>query len=147
VKSLDLSTALPANIKMQNFFWVPLAIYYGKRPVFLVSSALLVASTAWAARATSFESLLAASALTGIAGGSTEAIGGAIVNVSHIFCGLSAFGSQLILQDIFFLHQRGTKMSIYILSLALANSLAPLICGYIIQGMSFVLTLTRVTPL
>ncbi|OQV09744.1 hypothetical protein CLAIMM_13833 [Cladophialophora immunda] len=90
----ELSSYLVLIIGCSNFVWVPLAVYYGKRPIFLVSSALLVASTAWAARATSFESLLAASALTGVAAGSTEAIGAAIVN------------------DIYFLHQRATKMSI-----------------------------------
>lgn len=38
-------------------------------------------------------------------------------------------------------------MSIYILSLALANSLAPLICGYIIQGKYFTLAFAQVTSL
>lgn len=35
-------------------------------------------------------------------------------------------------------------MSVYILSLALANSLGPLICGYIIQGKFFPLILTQI---
>lgn len=61
-------------------------MYYGKRPVFLVSSAMLIASTAWAARANSFESLLASTAVLAIAGGSTEALGAAIVNVGHLCC-------------------------------------------------------------
>lgn len=55
---------------------------------------MLVASTAWAARATSFESLLAASALTGVATGSTEAIGAAIINVSHTICCPVAFSAH-----------------------------------------------------
>ncbi|KAJ9612972.1 hypothetical protein H2200_002913 [Cladophialophora chaetospira] len=81
-KVTTLSSYLILILGCSNFVWVPLAVYFGKRPIFLVSSVMMVASTAWAAVATSFESLLAATALTAIGAGSTEAIGAAIVNVS-----------------------------------------------------------------
>lgn len=69
-----------------NFFWVPIANYFGKRPVFVVASALLCACYVWGALATSFESLLWSNVVAAFAGSSTEALGAAIVNVSCSPC-------------------------------------------------------------
>lgn len=66
---------------LQNFFWVPTAIYFGKRPVFLTACFMLFACCIWAAVAKSFESLLAAAIVGAFAGGATEALGAAMVNV------------------------------------------------------------------
>jgi predicted MFS family arabinose efflux permease len=66
---------------MQNFIWVPLAVYMGKRPVFVASCIIVLFSHIWAASATSFKSLLAATLFTAFGGGATEALGAAIVNV------------------------------------------------------------------
>jgi hypothetical protein len=52
--------------------------------VFLVASLLLCLCNVWAAVAKSFESLLAARLVASFAGASTEALGAAIVNVSHL---------------------------------------------------------------
>src|SRR5690606_34618358 len=63
-----------------NFLWVPLANYFGKRPIFVFCCGLLFASFVWGALATSFESLLWSSIVGGVAGSSTEALGAAMVN-------------------------------------------------------------------
>lgn len=68
---------------LKNFIWVPLAEYFGKRPVFVIASLILFGSIIWAALSTSFTSLLASRALAGIGGSSTEALGAAIINVSY----------------------------------------------------------------
>jgi hypothetical protein len=65
-----------------NFFWVPMANFFGKRPVFVFASGLLCACYVWGAAATSFESLLWSNIIAAFAGSSTEALGAAIVNVS-----------------------------------------------------------------
>lgn len=65
-----------------NFFWVPLANYFGKRPVFVFASGLLCVCYIWGAVATSFNSLLWSNIVAAFAGSSTEALGAAIVNVS-----------------------------------------------------------------
>jgi MFS family permease len=65
-----------------NFFWVPMANYVGKRPVFVFASALLCACCIWGAMADSFNSLLWSSIIAAFAGSSTEALGAATVNVS-----------------------------------------------------------------
>jgi MFS family permease len=65
-----------------NFFWVPVANYVGKRPVFVLASGLLCVCYIWGAVATSFNSLLWSNIIAAFAGSSTEALGAAIVNVS-----------------------------------------------------------------
>jgi MFS family permease len=65
-----------------NFFWVPVANYIGKRPVFVSASALLCACYIWGAMANSFKSLLWSNIIAAFAGSSTEALGAAVVNVS-----------------------------------------------------------------
>jgi len=66
-----------------NFFWVPMANFIGKRPVFVFASGLLCVSSVWGAVATSFQSLLWSNIVAAFAGSSTEALGVAIVNVSY----------------------------------------------------------------
>lgn len=65
-----------------NFFWVPIANYIGKRPVFVFASLLLCLAYIWGAVAKSFESLLWSNIVAAFAGSSTEALGAAVVNVS-----------------------------------------------------------------
>lgn len=65
-----------------NFFWVPLANYFGKRPIFVFASLLLCLCYIWGAVATSFKSLLWSNIIAAFAGSSTEALGAAMVNVS-----------------------------------------------------------------
>ena len=64
-----------------NFIWVPTAIYFGKRPVFVIASGVFFVCSIWASVAQSFNSLLAARLIIALAGGSTEALGAAMVNV------------------------------------------------------------------
>lgn len=60
---------------------VPLAIYIGKRPVFVLCSLVLLVCNIWSAIATSYESLLAARLVASITGSATEALSAAFVNV------------------------------------------------------------------
>lgn len=103
----------------QNFFWVPCAIYFGKRPVFVVASTLFFAFTLWSAAATSYQTLFAARVISALAGGSTEALGAAIVN------------------DLFFLHERGAKMGIYMVALSTGNAIGPLISGFTVTAIGW----------
>ncbi|KAK0667314.1 putative transporter in the major facilitator superfamily [Cercophora samala] len=102
-----------------NFFWVPLANYFGKRPVFVVSCGLLFASFIWGALAKSFESLLWSNVVGAFAGSSTEALGAAMVN------------------DLFFVHERGGKMGVYMNFISGGNTVGPLVCGFVVTGLSW----------
>ncbi|KAK1757810.1 protein HOL1 [Echria macrotheca] len=102
-----------------NFFWVPLANYFGKRPVFVFASGLLCVCYIWGAVAGSFNSLLWSNIIAAFAGSSTEALGASIVN------------------DLYFLHERGAKMGIYMNFISGGNSIGPLICGFIVNSLSW----------
>jgi len=102
-----------------NFFWVPMANYFGKRPIFVFASGLLCVCYIWGAVATSFNSLLWSNIIAAFAGSSTEALGASIVN------------------DLYFLHERGAKMGLYMNFISGGNTIGPLICGFIITGLSW----------
>ncbi|KAI9813841.1 MAG: hypothetical protein M1827_003631 [Pycnora praestabilis] len=102
-----------------NFFWVPVALYLGKRPVFVVALLVLLLSNTWAAVSRSFGSLLGSRIVAAFVGSSTEALGAAIVN------------------DIFFLHERSTKLSFYIICLSWGNSMGPLCCGFTVSALGW----------
>lgn len=102
-----------------NFLWVPLANHAGKRPVFVFCSGLLCACFVWGAVAGSFESLLWSHVVAAFAGSSTEALGASTVN------------------DLYFLHERGAKMGLYMNFISGGNTLGPLVCGFVITGLSW----------
>lgn len=102
-----------------NFFWVPLANYFGKRPVFVFASLLLSMCYLWGAVAGSFKSLLWSNIIAAFAGSSTEALGASIVN------------------DLYFLHERANLMSVYMNFISGGNTIGPLICGFIVSSVSW----------
>lgn len=63
-----------------NFFWVPLANYFGKRPIFVISTLLLAVCYLWGALAKTFRSLLWSNIIAAFAGSASEALAASIVN-------------------------------------------------------------------
>ncbi|KAK8114574.1 hypothetical protein PG999_006643 [Apiospora kogelbergensis] len=102
-----------------NFFWVPIANYIGKRPVFVFASLLLTLSSIWGATANGFKSLLWSNIIGAFAGSATEALGASMVN------------------DLYFLHERGAKMGIYTNAISGGNTIGPLFCSFVLQGLSW----------
>ncbi|KAK7970627.1 hypothetical protein PG996_000944 [Apiospora saccharicola] len=102
-----------------NFFWVPIANYIGKRPVFVFASLLLTLCSIWGATANGFRSLLWSNIIGAFAGSSTEALGASMVN------------------DLYFLHERGSKMGIYTNAISGGNTIGPLFCSFVLQGLSW----------
>ncbi|KAK5046000.1 hypothetical protein LTR84_008787 [Exophiala bonariae] len=98
-----------------NFFWVPAAEYVGKRPVFVIASLITFLGMVGSAISKSYQLLLACRIIVAAGGSSTEALGAAIIN------------------DIFYLHERGSKMGLYIIFLYGGNSVMPLISGFVID--------------
>ena len=58
-----------------------MAIWLGKRPVFVVATLIFFITNIWAMESKSFNSLLGSVVVGSFASGSTEALGAAIVNV------------------------------------------------------------------
>ncbi|KAK8049636.1 hypothetical protein PG994_011366 [Apiospora phragmitis] len=102
-----------------NFFWVPIANYIGKRPVFVFASLLLTLTSIWGATADGFKSLLWSNIIGAFAGSSTEALGASMVS------------------DLYFLHERGAKMGIYTNAISAGNTIGPLFCSFVLQGISW----------
>lgn len=86
-------TGASLTIGIGQFIWTPVAIKYGRRPVYIICFALLTVCNIWAGFAKSYGSELAARLLTGIGAGAPELV------------------APLTLTDIFFLHQRGRIMA------------------------------------
>jgi len=89
VKVADLLTYPTLFMGIGNLLAMPLCAAVGRRPVFLVSLVVLVASGIWCACATSLDSHIAARDILSMAAGQSEA--------------LVAF----MVQEIHFVHQRG----------------------------------------
>ncbi|RDW90984.1 hypothetical protein BP5796_02149 [Coleophoma crateriformis] len=102
-----------------NLFWIPLMRVIGKRPVYLMAMPLLVGTNVWSMKATSLNSLLAASIVSGFAASAADATVSAVV------------------VDMFFVHQRGTVMMIFHMALSSGFFIGPLINAYVVQYSSW----------
>ncbi|KAL6705852.1 hypothetical protein ACN47E_006312 [Coniothyrium glycines] len=100
-----------------NLLWVPLSNTFGRRAVNLASMLLLTASCVWAAKATSFDSLLWARFVMGVGSAPADAV------------------SPDVVGEIFFVHQRGRAMAIYTVFLALGSTVGGVAGGYIVDSL------------
>jgi MFS family permease len=122
VLGLGVGVLLPQSFSIniiQNFLWVPTALYIGKRPTFLLAASLFFAAIIWSAKAQTYRSLVAARVISGIAAACSEGLASAIN------------------ADLFFLHERGLWMGIYILFLNLGPTLGSLISGFVVQSLGW----------
>ncbi|KAL0938008.1 major facilitator superfamily transporter [Colletotrichum truncatum] len=119
-ETVSLTTGLyMMGMGLGSVIFSPTAILYGKRPVYLFSAVIFIASSIWAALSPNFTSLILARIFQGIA-------------VSPVECLPSA-----TIAEIFFLHERAFRIGIYTLLLLGGKNLIPLISAVIIQGLSW----------
>ncbi|KAI1840752.1 hypothetical protein JX266_013026 [Neoarthrinium moseri] len=115
--TVDVQPLLSFNfllLGLGNFIWVPLAVKFGKRSILLISMGAHTAALVWTAKASTFNSLLAARCVTGFCAASGESIVPGVVS------------------DIFFLHERATMMSIYVLLISGSTAVGPMIASFMI---------------
>lgn len=93
--------------------FVPIAVKFGKRPVYLFSTALMIATTFWQARMKYLHDYYAATFLEGLATSICEAL------------------VQMTIADLYFVHQRGTMNGMFMVVNAMSNFLALVPAGYI----------------
>ena len=93
-----------------------LAVVYGKRPVYLITSVLLMVTSFWSAGSKSFSSLTAARCVQGFAMAPMEALIPASIG------------------DVWFVHERGFRSAIFNLGVLGGINLASPIAGTIIQN-------------
>jgi MFS family permease len=103
-----------------NLLWMPLAVKYGRRPVYLTSNFLMGAACIWLAIAAekTYTPFIIGRAFLGLFEAPIEAIVPSTVT------------------DIFYLHERGEKISIYGLGVLGGNEIGPLVSAFIIQTLS-----------
>ncbi|KAF2099206.1 MFS general substrate transporter [Rhizodiscina lignyota] len=96
--------------------WQPLALQYGKRPVYLVSMLATLAIQVWAPFTKTNGQWIANKILQGFFGAPIESL------------------CEITCCDLYFQHQRGAYIALYGLLLAGSNFFAPIIAGFIADG-------------
>lgn len=111
--SAQLGTYMLLLISGIAYIDAALANIYGKRAIFVVSMAILMASDAWGARATSYNSLLGARMLSGVGQAALECLTASIV------------------PDLYFVHQRSRRVMAFLLFSGSGVFLGVVIAGQI----------------
>jgi MFS family permease len=94
-------------------------LYFGTRPTFLVASLLQFATLIWSADAKSFNSLVAARTICAFAASCGE--------------GLPA----VVVRDLYFLHERGRWMGIYMVFFQGMGNVGAIISGFVIGSIGW----------
>ena len=103
---------------LSNIFWVPLNNIFGRRPVLLLSTLIFTFASMWCGLAKSFNSLLAARAVQGLAGTAYSLVPETV-------------------GDVFFVHERGRAMAIYTACLASGPFLGGVSGSYIAGNLGY----------
>ncbi|KAF2099237.1 MFS general substrate transporter [Rhizodiscina lignyota] len=110
------TTTVIVVVGVSPLFWTPLANVYGRRPVYLCSTVIGILGTIGSAVAKSWGTLIFARVVSGLGVGAAMSLGAATVN------------------DLFFLHERGTTMGVFTVFLTNGAHVAPVIGGYLAQA-------------
>lgn len=105
-----------AFVGASSLFWNPIANVYGRRPIYIISISVAIATSAASGASSTYGELIAFRALNGFFGGVALGLGSATVT------------------DLFFEHERGFYMGIYTLSLITGGHIAPIAGGYIVKN-------------
>ncbi|PLN81755.1 MFS general substrate transporter [Aspergillus taichungensis] len=95
-------------------FFVPLVHKYGRRPVYIASTALQFASCIWQARTTTVGDLIGCNLVSGVGSAISEII------------------VQITIADLYFVHQHATMNAYFVLFQCIGTFLGPVAAGYII---------------
>ncbi|CAI7596690.1 unnamed protein product [Penicillium palitans] len=107
------------NQGVWNFVWMPFAVKYGRRPVYIFSNLFMAIACVWLAVASTktYTAFLVGRAFLGAFQAPIESIVPSTVT------------------DMFFLHNRGELIAIYGLSVLGGNELGPMFSGFIVQAL------------
>ncbi|CAL5871014.1 uncharacterized protein PFLUO_LOCUS5256 [Penicillium psychrofluorescens] len=101
------------TLALGGLLLIPFALKYGRRPVYLMSTAIQLGMSVWTAKMKSVAGLLLINA------------------ISNLVAALAETMVQMTVADVYFVHQRGLMNSIYLVMLTMGVSIAPIAAGYI----------------
>ncbi|KAB8244539.1 major facilitator superfamily domain-containing protein [Aspergillus flavus] len=110
----QLNNAMSVNfvgLAMGCVFFIPFAKKFGRRPVYLISTALMLVTSFWAAEIKTLAELYITNLLQGLAGATNEAI------------------VQITIADLFFVHHRGGMNALYMTMMMIGSFLTPMAAG------------------
>jgi MFS family permease len=116
VEILSQATAwLILTIGLGLFLTNPLAKLYGKRPIYILAICIMFACSVWGAATTKYNSFLASRVISGIGMAPYEVL------------------VQCTIGDLYFVHERATRIAVWNLFLLTGISGGALVAGYIIE--------------
>ena len=109
----DAYATSQGTLALGCIIFVPFGLKYGRRPVYILTALIMLASSVWFGKVQSRGDLYGANVICGLAGAVNEAL------------------FQVTVADLFFVHQRGTMNGIFIVIVLLGNYLGPVASGYV----------------
>ncbi|KAH8724962.1 major facilitator superfamily domain-containing protein [Phaeosphaeriaceae sp. PMI808] len=114
---LNIGAALNyGGLAIGCIFFMPFVHKYGRRPLYLFSSAAQLASVIWQAETHTSSDLIGSNIISGLSGAISETI------------------VQITIADIFFVHQHGTVTGVYLMCTSVGAFLGPVASGYIVDS-------------
>jgi MFS family permease len=101
---------------LSNIVWVPTMVLIGKRYTVIATMVMFLPAIAWAASATSYNSLLGARLLAGFASGASESLAPAVIG------------------DIWYEHDLSTALGVFTAFLFAGSSIGQVILGYVTEA-------------
>lgn len=118
-RATDLLTYPTLFMGIGNLLAMPLSVSVGRRPIFLFSLILLVASGIWCAASQSLGSHLAGRNILSLAAGQSEAL------------------APLIIEEIHFLHERSTKLAWFVVMQGIGTASLFLATNYMVPALGW----------
>jgi MFS family permease len=107
------------SVGVGPFLWNPLAHRFGRRPMFIAAMAGMVFTSAGSGLSRQYPTILTLRSLSGL------------------FAAIPIGLGSVVVCDLFYAHQRGLYMGIYMVFLVTGGHLGPVIGGYIYKGMNW----------
>ncbi|KAF4964245.1 hypothetical protein FSARC_7799 [Fusarium sarcochroum] len=92
--------------------FIPPAVKYGRRSMYLLTTAIIFGMAIWSARMRTLTELYISQLIFGLASATNEAI------------------VEMTIADLYFVHQRGTANGLYMVMVMIGSFLSPIIAGY-----------------
>ncbi|EED14247.1 MFS transporter, putative [Talaromyces stipitatus ATCC 10500] len=91
--------------------FIPFSRKFGRRPIYLISTVLMLATALWSARMKSMWEVYVTNLIQGLAGATNETL------------------AQMTIGDLFFVHHRATANGLYVTTVMIGSFLIPVLAG------------------